>query len=498
MKLSFSLPSKTSSKPNPVKPSKNFGDDDKNNLDAENSKKFVTEFNASETITDSGKQKDAVILPIQNEWRPQKRMKNLELPMVQSDGSGGLHFEVESPSSAAAEGNDSMMSYGLNLRKTAKGDETEGQDKANGSESQPLGTELSWSAPAGDVLLQKLKYDLRRLPEDQGMEEFTDRAVEGYGAALLAGYGWYEGRGIGKNTKEDVKVVEYHKRTDKQGLGFVSDDVPNRDANTTLKSNNKGKEKNKEREGGRGTDRDRESGTFVGKEVRIVEGRDAGLKGRIVEKLGHDRFVLRLSRSEELVKVQAGDVAELGSKEEERCLKRLKELKIQERGFKRLEESDAQDEVEKKASKSVTEQGRKDSKSLDSRSENQSSTGKIPWLTSHIRVRIISKDLKGGRLYLKKGKVVDVVTPRICDISMDESKELVRGVSQDLLETALPRRGGPVLVLSGKHKGVYGSLVERDLDRETGVVRDADNHALLNVHLEQIAEYIGDPSYLGY
>lgn len=99
---------------------------------------------------------------------------------------------------------------------------------------------------------------------------------------------------------------------------------------------------------------------------------------------------------------------------------------------------------------------------------------------------------------MKKGEVVDVVGPRVCDVSMDDGNELVQGVSQDVLETVLPRRGGQVLVLSGKHKGVYGSLVERDLDRETGVVRDADTHDLINVRLEQIAEYIGDPSYLGY
>ncbi|XP_062112837.1 protein MOS2 [Humulus lupulus] len=501
MKLSFSLPSKTNSKSNSIKPSNNFGDDSKNSSNAEDSKKFVTEFNASEIITDNDRRKDLVIPPIQNEWEPRKKMKIFELPIVQSDGSGGLNFEVESLS-AVAEANDSKMSYGLNLRKSTKGAETDSQDQVNGSDSKSPEMEPSRIAPsAEDGLLQKLKYDLQRLPEDQGMEEFADMPVEGFGAALLAGYGWYEGRGIGKNAKEDVKVVEYHKRTDKRGLGFVNDDVPTRDVNPTQKSNNKGKENDKEKkkEKGRGDrDREREGATSVEKDVRIVGGRNAGLKGRIVEKLGHDRLVVRLSRSEELVTLQVGDVAELGSKEEERCLKRLKELKIKERGLKRVEESRSQDRSEIKASKPVREEGRRDSKSLNNQSRNSSSMGQISWLCSHIRVRIISRDLKGGRLYLKKGKVVDVVSPRICDISMDESNELIRGVSQDLLETALPRRGGPVLVLFGKHKGVYGSLVERDLDRETGVVRDADTHALHNVHLEQVAEYIGDPSYLGY
>jgi G patch domain/KOW motif-containing protein len=122
----------------------------------------------------------------------------------------------------------------------------------------------------------------------------------------------------------------------------------------------------------------------------------------------------------------------------------------------------------------------------------------VQWLRSHIRVRIISKDLKGGKLYLKKGEVVDVVGPYKCDISMDESRELVQSVDQDALETALPRRGGPVLVLYGKHKGAYGNLVQRDIDREVGVVQDSGSHELLDVKLEQIAEYVGDPGYIGY
>ncbi|KAF8389949.1 hypothetical protein HHK36_024469 [Tetracentron sinense] len=81
---------------------------------------------------------------------------------------------------------------------------------------------------------------------------------------------------------------------------------------------------------------------------------------------------------------------------------------------------------------------------------------------------------------------------------MDDGRELIQGVDQDLLETSLPRLGGAVLVLYGKHKGVFGNLVEKDMEKETGVILDADNHALLNVHLKQIAEYIRDPSYVGF
>ncbi|WCJ40510.1 D111/G-patch domain-containing protein [Euphorbia peplus] len=338
MKLSFSIPSKSSHKPK----------SDASSLNNDAEKQFVTEFDSSRTLANPNQ--TIIIPPKENEWRPHKRMKNIDLRFEAATGP-------DNP-------DDGTMSYGLNLR-SPDGDD-DGQEGIKSVQKHGISTQ-------------------NMLSEDRGFEEFEDVPVDGFGAALLAGYGWVEGRGIGKNAKRDVKVKEYHKRADKGGLGFV--------ASASNTKNHK----------------DRDSP----KEKKIQR-----------ERRGHG-------------------------------------------GRNILGESDMKDE-------------------------------RIRWLRNHIRVRIVSKDLKGGRFYLKKGQVVDVVGPYICDIYMDDSKELVQGVNQDLLETALPRRGGPVLVLYGKHKGAYGNLVERDLDRETGVVQDLDTHEMLNVKLEQVAEYIGDPSYVGY
>ncbi|XP_022156945.1 protein MOS2 [Momordica charantia] len=472
MKLSFSLPSKSSSSSKPNL--KGFQDKTLDREGLGDSKEYVHEFDASKPLAES-RSKNLVIPTLQNEWRPLKRMKNLEVPLGQSDESD-LKFESVSGLDPP---DDSNMSFGLNVRHSVEG--VKGPDELKSGEEPPR------PAPLEVVMLEKFKADLKRLPEDRGFEDFEEVPVESFAAALMEGYGWRKGRGIGRNAKEDVKVVEYNRRTDKQGLGFVSNVPVGLSKNVEEKENGRDIERNKDE--GRvkeNRDRDRErDGLAIGKHVRIVGGRDAGLKGRIVEKLDLDWLVLKLSKSEEQtkVKVRATDVAELGSKEEERFLKKLKELKIQDENKGRRRRREDERVVEKRESRPRDE-------------EKKSS--RLSWLTSHIRVRIISKDFKGGKFYLKKGEIVDVVGPSICDVSIDGSRELVQGVSQDLLETALPRRGGPVLVLYGKHKGVYGSLVDRDLDKETGVVRDADSHELLNVRLEQIAEYIGDPSYLGY
>lgn len=65
---------------------------------------------------------------------------------------------------------------------------------------------------------------MKKLPDDRGIED--DVSVEEFGRAYLKGYGWFEGRGIGKNVKDDdnVKVVEFKRTSVGEGLGFVRTD----------------------------------------------------------------------------------------------------------------------------------------------------------------------------------------------------------------------------------------------------------------------------------
>ena len=48
-----------------------------------------------------------------------------------------------------------------------------------------------------------------------------------------------------------------------------------------------------------------------------------------------------------------------------------------------------------------------------------------PWLVPNIRIKVIDKRLDGGRYYLKKGVVVDVKAPTVCDVFLDGTNESV-------------------------------------------------------------------------
>ncbi|CAH1426133.1 unnamed protein product [Lactuca virosa] len=164
-------------------------------------------------------------------------MRNIDLP-AKSDHPN-LEFEVMN---RVVKKTDPNITYGVNLRGK--------KDFAPDSETKVQRSKSTSSID--NPMLNKLRNDLERLLEDSGTGEFEDMYVENFASDLLKGYGWVEGRGIGKNAKEDVKVVEYTKRTGKEGFGFVNNmpispttDSNNRSTKTKIESvSNGGKRDN--------------------------------------------------------------------------------------------------------------------------------------------------------------------------------------------------------------------------------------------------------------
>ncbi|KAG1362435.1 protein MOS2 [Cocos nucifera] len=477
MKLSFSLSSKpaSSSRPKPPKEAASGGGAE----NGEPKPQYVTVFDPSQTLDAPAK---LVIPPIPNaDLHPPKKMKNLlPLPTADDDPSAAAaadtRFVLDTSTGDAPASN---IPYGLSLRSNgAVSDDSRFQEGDGGSRRPSV----------EESILRRFKEDMKNLPEDRGFDEFNDIPIEGFGAALLAGYGWSEGKGIGRNNKGDTKVVQYERRAGTEGLGYVPSSTDPRKRKGQWVAREEKKEDEKEK---KGKEKEKE------KILRVISGRHAGMKGKILKGSEASKVILKLLETGEEVKLEGDMVVELGSAKEEKFLRRLNELRIVEMTDKREDRrsSDKRREERRSRDKEV-----KKGEDLHQRSDSGSGErGRtVRWLKSHIRVRIISEDFMGGKLFLRKGEVVDVVGPNTCDLALDGSRELLQGVDQEILETALPRRGGPVLVLCGKHEGVFGSLVERNKEDETAVIRDADTHCLITVRLEQIAEYTGDPSDLGY
>ncbi|KAL5209954.1 hypothetical protein ABZP36_005577 [Zizania latifolia] len=416
-KLSFSIPSKA----RPPRPASRPAASTAASEDGEHSAsarapapQFVTEFDPSQTLTTAGA--PAVIAPLQNSghFLNHRSRKPSSLPTPEEEAAlaasaaGGPSFVLDT--STAPDNPSSHIAYGLTVRNAA-------------TETDKTLPPPAADVPSGDLMLRRYKEDMATLPDHRGLDEFREVPVEGFGAALLAGYGWSEGKGIGRNNKGDTKVVEYDRRAGTQGLGYnPSEADPKKTRSGEWIVGGK-----KETQNGNAKKRDRDS-------RGRTEDRDSSARQK---KSGEQR-------------------AEREVQEKYRHSRNAREVKIGSGGG-----------------------------------------DKVRWLHSDIRVRVVSERLS-KRLYLKKGRVLDVVGPTTCDIIMDDRFELVQGVEQDMLETVLPHTNGLVLLLDGEHKGMCGYLVEKNSKEETGVVELADTKDIIRVKYDQIAEYIGDPEAREY
>jgi G patch domain and KOW motifs-containing protein len=423
-KLSFSISASKSKPPRPSSRSTTAGDDAEPRSAPAPAPRFVTEFDASQTLAPAAAHH--VIAPLQNSGnflthRPRKPSSlptpEEEAALAAESGGRGPSFVLDT--STAPEDPSSSIGYGLTLRNSA----ADAKESENAAPPPPQAA--AGHASGGDLMLQRYKEDMATLPDHRGLDEYLEVPVEGFGAALLAGYGWSEGKGIGRNNKTgDTKVVNYDRRAGTQGLGY------NPSASDPKKTR---------------------KGDWIVGEKKATENGSAKKRDRD-------------SRDKQQEKGSSSQKKRSG---------------------------------EQRSDREVREKERNDRDSREGKSSNGGNINKVRWLQSHIRVRVVSEKLS-KRLYLMKGKVVDVVGPTTCDVMMDGRSELVQGVDQDMLETVLPRTNGWVLVLYGKHKGVYGHLIEKNSADETGVVQDADTKDMIRVRYDQIAEYVGDPELLGY
>lgn len=121
------------------------------------------------------------------------------------------------------------------------------------------------------------------------------------------------------------------------------------------------------------------------------------------------------------------------------------------------------------------------------------------WLLNGIRVKIVSKKADGqGRYYLSKGTVVDVYYPstknrdstsnKLASIRLDNGVVL-QDVKEKYLETVLPKNiGDTCMILTGDHRGLSGTIMEKDFDRNEVTVQLLEEMEILLLSMDSVAE----------
>ena len=91
----------------------------------------------------------------------------------------------------------------------------------------------------------------------------------------------------------------------------------------------------------------------------------------------------------------------------------------------------------------------------------------------------------------KKGVVADVSGGMDALALRMDGGALVEGVPASAVETALPKVGGAVLCVRGKHRNRRGRLLERHSEDAVAVVQLNEDFAIVKVDFDEVAEWVG-------
>ena len=328
----------------------------------------------------------------------------------------------------------------------------------------------------------QLRDDLSRLPDASALDAYEAMPVECFGEAMLRGMGWTDGAPVGRNAAAVVKPIEYVPRPQLLGLGAALPAALPPSANAgrpgkaavehkMLPVGPDGRVRNVRNLDEQLVQRT-VAGAVVGKRMAIGGGTHAGLVGEVLA-IGQDKkATVRLDISGERVTLRVSDLVEVGSQDAEKA-------QAQRHGGGGGAAGDDR--------RGGSGQQRGGAMAPPPRPTD----GSRPWLTPRVRVRVVSQRLNGGAQYLKKGVILDVVTPTECTIQLDEGGKLVDSVPQRALETVLPKqKGAPLLVVAGRFRGQHATLVGKDSGAGTAHVCLEVDLSVVTLQLDEVAEFV--------
>eukprot|EP00667_Euglena_gracilis_P008434 EG_transcript_8538 len=107
----------------------------------------------------------------------------------------------------------------------------------------------------------------------------------------------------------------------------------------------------------------------------------------------------------------------------------------------------------------------------DGRRKGEATPAPLTWVLRRLCVRVVAR----GPHYTKKGHVYDITDRCRCSVRLEDGT-LVDGVTEDQLETIVPKQAGQsVMVVRGKYRGRVARLHSRDSTKERCVLQ-IDTH----------------------
>ncbi|XP_047495846.1 uncharacterized protein DDB_G0283697-like [Penaeus chinensis] len=115
----------------------------------------------------------------------------------------------------------------------------------------------------------------------------------------------------------------------------------------------------------------------------------------------------------------------------------------------------------------------------------------VPWVRENLRVRLISKDYKGGKYHKEKVIVKTVITAESCECISPDG-DVLRKVHPEWLETVIPKIPPQIImVVKGQQKGQVGRILQLHKEQEKASVQFLeDETVIMKFHYDDICEYV--------
>eukprot|EP00747_Dinoflagellata_sp_TGD_P164856 gnl/TRDRNA2_/TRDRNA2_185377_c0_seq1.p1 gnl/TRDRNA2_/TRDRNA2_185377_c0~~gnl/TRDRNA2_/TRDRNA2_185377_c0_seq1.p1 ORF type:complete len:411 (+),score=106.90 gnl/TRDRNA2_/TRDRNA2_185377_c0_seq1:98-1330(+) len=110
------------------------------------------------------------------------------------------------------------------------------------------------------------------------------------------------------------------------------------------------------------------------------------------------------------------------------------------------------------------------------------------WVAPGLIVKVMNKDLAGGKFYKKKAKIEKVKQAFSADVRMLEGGDLIR-IDQELLETVIPNVGKPVVVIKGTHRSRKATMKAVDFENFCVTVELDDGTEMEGLGYDEICKF---------
>jgi len=349
---------------------------------------------------------------------------------------------------------------------------------------------------------ERFRVDVASRPEESTIDDYERIPVEKFGEAYLRGNNWKPGDPVGLTNKKVVEPREFVVRPGyRTGLGVKPEDIvaPQKKKKYIKPGESREDQEIKVLTNEDGTLRSTKgldeklvplskTQMQVGSLVGIIAGPHEGLYARVIKMYeSTDSVLIQLQSSHEEIKVPKSDLTLM---DERKLNKEHPALKMGSESSKKGSSSSKKDDKEKR--KDYKDDDKKDKQ----KDTGSSSEDKDSWIYPGLVVRIVSKTFSDGKYYLKKGKIVDVITKSECTVQLLDTKKLVEA-KQRYLETVIPKElQEKVMIVQGANKGKIGTLMSKEkVGGETvAVVQLQVDFSVSHYSLDAICQFIPDKS----